>query len=166
MSLQRILNCIPCLRCVTFNRTFNTFNKSHKNQLDRFKQLNRRNLNEQSIFDLNTNVSKDVLLYKSPSEKTYKRISIFSIVQFGFWITVADSYNVMLNKPSKPDDTSQISWVEKLKSKGKIVTLGVPIACLCMGKLYFFFFLTSSKLVFFFIKLDIYILFVCIKVRC
>lgn len=133
MLFQRILNCKPCLQCFTLNRTFNTFNKLHKYQLDKSKCFNRRNFNDQSIFNLNTNVSKDVLLYKSSSDKTFKMISIFSIMQFGFWITVADSYNVLLNKESNKDSQS-ISWVDKLKSKGKVVTLGVPIGCLCMGK--------------------------------
>jgi len=62
-------------------------------------------------------------------------ISIFSIVQFGFWLTVADSYNILLNKESNTDENTQsISWVEKLKSKGKMVTLGIPVGCLCMGE--------------------------------
>lgn len=137
MLFQRILNCVPCLRCVTFNRTFNTFNRLHKNQLDSFKFSNRRNFNEKSIFDLNTNVSKDVLLYKSSSDRTFKMISIFSVVQFGFWLTVADSYNILLNqKPNLDENSKPISWLDEIKSKGKIVTLGVPIGCLCMGKKY------------------------------
>jgi len=62
-------------------------------------------------------------------------ISVFSIVQFGFWLTVADSYNVLLNKePDNNVNHQPISWVDKIKSQGKIATLGIPIACLCMGK--------------------------------
>lgn len=132
MTFQRILSSLHCLRCVTFNQTFN---KLHKNQMDKLKCFNKRHFNEQSIFNLNTNVPKDVLLYKSSSDKTYKMISIFSIVQFGFWLTVADSYNVLLNK--EPDNNANhqpISWVDKIKSQGKIATLGIPIACVCMGK--------------------------------
>lgn len=135
MTFQRVLNFLPCLRCVTFNRTFNTFDILHKNQLDKFKYFNKRHFNEQSIFNLNTNVPKDVILYKSSSDKTYKMISVFSIVQFGFWLTVADSYNVLLNKePDNNVNHQPISWVDKIKSRGKIATLGIPIACLCMGK--------------------------------
>lgn len=136
MSFQRFLNYIPCLRCVTLNRMFNTFHKvQYGNRLDNVKCFSRRNFNEQSIFDLNTNVPKDVLLYKSSSDRTYKMISIFSIVQFGFWLTVADSYNILLNKESNTEENTQsISWVEKLKSKGKMVTLGIPVGCLCMGE--------------------------------
>uniref|UniRef100_A0A2S2NCS7 Transmembrane protein n=1 Tax=Schizaphis graminum TaxID=13262 RepID=A0A2S2NCS7_SCHGA len=134
MTFQRIFNFLPCLRCVTFNRTFNTFDRLHKSQLEKLKSLNKRFFNEESIFNLNTNVSKDVLLYKSSSDKTYKMISVFSIVQFGFWITVADSYNVLLNKePDNNENHQPISWVDKIKSRGKIATLGIPIACLCMG---------------------------------
>lgn len=132
MLFQRILNHVPC---VTFNRTFYSFNKLNKNQLEKFKCLSKRNFNNQSIFNLNTNVSKDVLLYKSSSDRTFKMISIFSVVQFGFWITVADSYNILLNKEPNNDENSKlISWIDTIKSKGKIVTLGVPIVCLCMGK--------------------------------
>lgn len=135
MSYRRILNFVPCYRCVTFNRMFNAFHKVTKNQLEQFKYFSRRNFNEQSIFDLNTNVSKDVLLYKSSSDRTYKMISIFSIVQFGFWLTVADSYNVLLNKESKINENDQpLEWLDKLKIKGKMVTLGIPVGCLCMGK--------------------------------
>lgn len=133
MNFQRILNGLPCYRCVAFNRTFYTFNNLYRNQSDKFKYFSKRNFNEQSIFNLNTNVPKDVLLYKSSSDKTYKIISIFSIIQFVFWITVADSYNVLLNKIPK-DDNHSIIWLEKLKSKGKMITFGIPIACLCLGK--------------------------------
>lgn len=136
MSFQQIFNCIPCLRCITFNRTFNTFNLLQKNPLNQIKCLGRRNINDQSIFNLNTNVPKDVLLYKSPSDRTFKMIGIFSIVQFGFWVTAADAYNVLLNRKPNPNGQSNPdTWVDILKSKGKIVTLGVPIGCLCMGKL-------------------------------
>lgn len=135
MLFQRILICIPCLRGVTFNRTFYTFNRLHKHQLDNLKFSSKRHFNEKSIFDLNTNVSKNVLLYKSSSDRTFKMISVFSVIQFGFWLTVADSYNILLNKKPNVDENSQsISWLDKIKSKGKIVTLGVPIGCLGMGK--------------------------------
>lgn len=135
MLFQRMLYSVPCLRCVSINRTFNTLNKF---QLDRFKCFNRRNFNDQSIFNINTNVPKDVLLYKSTGDRTFKMISIFSIVQFGFWLTVADTYNALLNEKPKLDENSHpISWLDTLKSKGKLVTIGVPIGCLCMGKKFY-----------------------------
>lgn len=130
MNFQRIFK---GYRCVIFNRMFNTFNNFNKNQSDKFKCFSKRTFNEQSIFNLNTNVPKNVLLYKSSSDRTYKIISSFSIVQFGFWLTIADTYNILLNKIPK-DDKHSISWVDKLKSKGKIVTVSIPIACLCLGK--------------------------------
>lgn len=133
MIFQRISYGLLCYRKVAFNRTVYTFSNSYRNQSDKFKYFSKRNFNEQSIFNLNTNVSKDVLLYKSSSDRTYKIISIFSIIQFAFWLTVADSYNVLLNKIPK-DDNHSIIWLEKLKSKGKMITVGIPIACLCMGK--------------------------------
>lgn len=135
MSIQRVLNCTPCLRCVTFNRSFNMLNRVNQNYVESFKRFSKRNFNDQSIFNLNTNVSKDVLLYKSSSDRTYKMISIFSLVQFGFWVTVADSYNMLLNRKSNDNDNVQsIPWIDKLKTKGKLVTLGIPIGCLCMGE--------------------------------
>jgi hypothetical protein len=65
-------------------------------------------------------------------------ISIFSIVQFGFWLTVADTYNVLLKQKPKDNEASQmISWLDQLKAKGKILTVGIPVACLCMGEKYY-----------------------------
>lgn len=141
MLFQQILNRAPCLRCVSFNRTFNGFSKLlRNNRLDELQCLNRRRFNEQSIFNINTNVPKDVILYKSSSDRTFKMISIFSIVQFGFWLTVADAYNVLLKqKPKENEESQMISWLDKLKTKGKIVTIGIPVACLCMGKKYYWF---------------------------
>lgn len=102
-----------------------------------YGRLGRRNFAERSIFDLNTNVSKDVLLYRSSSDRMYTFISVLSVVQFGFWLSVADSYNVILNRKrdtDEGDDLHFVPWVDKLKSKGKLITLGVPVGCLCMGE--------------------------------
>lgn len=139
MFFQRIASRAPCLWCVSFNRTFSGFNKLHRNnRLDELQCLARRHFNEQSIFNINTSVPKDVVLYKSSSDRTFKMISIFSIVQFGFWLTVADAYNALLKQKPKADEESQlISWLDQLKTKGKIVTLGIPVACLCMGEKYY-----------------------------
>uniref|UniRef100_A0A2S2QB55 Transmembrane protein n=1 Tax=Sipha flava TaxID=143950 RepID=A0A2S2QB55_9HEMI len=135
MSFQWILHRTPFLRCLSFSRTFSGFNSLHRiNRLDQLQCFTRRRFNEQSIFNINTSVPKDVILYKSSSDRTFKMISIFSIVQFGFWLTVADTYNVLLKQKPKDNEASQmISWLDQLKAKGKILTVGIPVACLCMG---------------------------------
>lgn len=143
LLFQRILllSAPSCLRCLSIcsRRTLVTFSKS-----DGLERFGRRNFNDQSIFNINTNVRRDVLLYKSPSDKTYKMISIFSVVQFGFWLTVADTYNKLLNeKPELGENSRSISWLDSLKEKGRVATVGIPVGCLCMGKIfrvfYFFF---------------------------
>jgi len=137
-----ISNGLPCVRCgvgfAALRRT-TLAHRSCKTRLlnDVRGRSGRRDFAERSIFDVNTNVSRDVLLYRSSGDRTYKMISVFSIVQFGFWLSVADSYNVMLNRKRGTDDADNelhsIPWVDKLKAQGKLVTLGIPIGCLCMG---------------------------------
>lgn len=139
MFFQRILCHTPFFRCVSFNRTISCFSRIKRiNRLDRLQCLTRRCFNEQSIFNINTSVPKDVVLYKSSSDRTFKMISIFSIVQFGFWLTVADTYNILLKqKPKDNEESPLVSWLDQMKTKGKIVTLGIPVACLCMGEKYY-----------------------------
>ncbi|XP_050434911.1 transmembrane protein 223 [Adelges cooleyi] len=132
--IQNIFKSVPCFQCASYNRALNTLNRIYKTPLRASKCLNKKYISNKSIFELNTNVTKDVLLFKSSSDRTYKIISIFAVVQFGFWLTVADSYYALLNKNvNDSNENHTVWWMDKLKTKGKIVTVGIPVGCICMG---------------------------------
>ncbi|XP_050542687.1 transmembrane protein 223 [Daktulosphaira vitifoliae] len=133
MIHYQIFRCFLTFPCVNFIRGRNTFNIIHKILKKDVKFINTKRFNE-SIFDMDTNVPKDVLLFKSSNDRTYKMISIFAVIQFGFWLTVADSYYAILNRNvNDKNETRSVVWMDKLKAKGKLVTIGIPIGCVCMG---------------------------------
>ncbi|XP_076264268.1 transmembrane protein 223 [Rhynchophorus ferrugineus] len=49
-----------------------------------YKPFLNRPLSQKSI-DVNTNVVRDVLLFKTENDKLFKALNIFAIFQFGFW---------------------------------------------------------------------------------
>lgn len=66
-----------------------------------------------SAVDVNTNVAKDVILYKYDNPKHYKWLNIFSLCQFGFWTYLSYfSFTTLRDAPVEPD--SNASWWRKI----------------------------------------------------
>ncbi|CAH1986752.1 unnamed protein product [Acanthoscelides obtectus] len=74
--------------------------------------INSKFLSKKAL-DVNTNVTKDVILFKNPNDKFYKIISIFAVFQFGFW-TYLSIFAYTTLKDSPVDTEKAKAWYEKI----------------------------------------------------
>ncbi|KAL1517698.1 hypothetical protein ABEB36_001433 [Hypothenemus hampei] len=69
-------------------------------------------LHSQSVVDVNTNVIKDVILYKSDQDRFFRVLNIFGIAQFGFWSYLSlTAYQTLKDIPVNPNETV---WWKKI----------------------------------------------------
>lgn len=62
--------------------------------------------------DINTNVAKDVILYKHLNDGFFKVINLFAICQFGFWTYLA--MFAFTNLKDVPVDDKEEKWWRKI----------------------------------------------------
>lgn len=63
--------------------------------------------------DVNTNVTKDVILYKYDNERTFKLMNIFALCQFGFWTYLSNfAYTSLRDAPV--DKVENPAWWQKV----------------------------------------------------
>lgn len=65
------------------------------------------------VVDVNTNVAKDIILYKYENPKHYKWINIFALCQFGFW-TYLSYFSFTTLRDSPVDRDSNVAWWRKI----------------------------------------------------
>ncbi|ERL87751.1 hypothetical protein D910_05140 [Dendroctonus ponderosae] len=68
-----------------------------------------RNIGQTSL-DVNTNVIKDVILYKSNNDRFFKMVNFFGIAQFGFWTYLSlTAYQTLKDIPVS-QSTESVWW--------------------------------------------------------
>ncbi|CAB0017002.1 unnamed protein product [Nesidiocoris tenuis] len=69
-----------------------------------------------SLLELNTNVAKDVILYKSDNARFYKYLNLFALSQFGFWLYLGEwAYSSMRDAPvDESAITEDTPWYRKI----------------------------------------------------
>ncbi|CAG9840362.1 unnamed protein product [Diabrotica balteata] len=87
---------------------FNTFNKYSPPR----QTPTQRYLSEKAL-DVNTNVVKDVILYKYDNSRYYKLMNLFAFAQFGFWTYLSyTAYTTLKDAPVDPSKSEH--WWEKI----------------------------------------------------
>ncbi|KAJ8948822.1 hypothetical protein NQ318_013474 [Aromia moschata] len=87
---------------------FNPFNK--------FNILNKNVVNRclcQKQLDVNTNVTKDVILYKYKNDTFFKVVNIFALCQFGFW-TYLSTFAYTKLRDAPVDSSKETKWWRKI----------------------------------------------------
>ncbi|XP_030755410.1 transmembrane protein 223 [Sitophilus oryzae] len=65
----------------------------------------------QKIIDVNTNVVKDVILYKSENDRLLKILNVFGLFQFGLWSYVSlTAFKTLKNVPGGELDEDAVWW--------------------------------------------------------
>lgn len=87
--------------------------------------------------DVNTNVVKDVILYKFSNERFFKAMNFFAICQFGFWVYLSSfAYTNLRDAPV--DKTKENKWYEKVNLGESKYRYGLTISSFIVGKIHFF----------------------------
>uniref|UniRef100_A0A0A9YW34 Transmembrane protein 223 n=1 Tax=Lygus hesperus TaxID=30085 RepID=A0A0A9YW34_LYGHE len=98
-------------------------------------RLNQVRYYSQNLLDLNTNVAKDVILYKSDKSRFYKYLNLFGITQFGFWMYLGQwSYSSMRDAPvDQTNVTEDTPWWRKINLGENKYRNGITAFCFLTG---------------------------------
>lgn len=89
-----------------------------------------------SVLNVNTNVVKDVILFRYDNPKQFKLLNIFAVVQFGFWSYLAITANTTLvDIPVMHDLANQenLPWWQKINLGEKKYRYAITYMCFGIG---------------------------------
>ncbi|XP_056631789.1 transmembrane protein 223 [Diorhabda sublineata] len=108
----------------TFLNIFNKYNPPRKFVCQRY-------FSERAI-DVNTNVVKDVILYKFDNSRYFKLMNLFAFAQFGFWSYLSlTAYTTLRDAPV--DQTTGDHWWEKINLGENKYRNGISLFCGIVG---------------------------------
>lgn len=89
-------------------------------------------------YDVNTNLTKDVMLFKYENPRFFKLMNIFGISQFCFWNYLSHfSYTTLRDAPvdqsSKQDEHK--AWFEKINLGDNKFRNSITVFCFLIGRL-------------------------------
>ncbi|XP_073845597.1 transmembrane protein 223 [Musca autumnalis] len=89
---------------------------------------------EQRAYDVNTNVAKDVIMYKYENPKFFKIINIFGICQFTFWAYLSHfAFTSLRDAPVEQKEGQEMAWYERINLGENKYRNGITIMCFCIG---------------------------------
>lgn len=92
-------------------------------------------------YDVNTNVTKDVILFKYENPRFFKLMNIFGISQFCFWNYLAHfSYTTLRDAPvdqSIAEDKNS-AWFEKINLGDNKFRNSISVFCFLIGRFLYF----------------------------
>lgn len=93
-----------------------------------------RSLCTRTILDPNTNVVKDVILFKYENGKLFKAINFFALAQFCFWNYLSYfSYKNLRDAPVPQEDTDNLQFWQKINLGENKYRNSITIMCFVMG---------------------------------
>lgn len=103
--------------------------KLYKNN---FRSIVFRNLSSGSV-DVNTNVAKDVILFKYENPKFFKLLNIFALCQFGFWSYLSIfAFQTLRDAPASSE--SDASWFRKINLGENKYKNTIAVCAFIIGK--------------------------------
>lgn len=123
MPVAQHVQCMMCLFRFTGVKWPTTTNFNFSNSFKRWFS---------STVDVNTNVVKDVILFKYDNPKHYKWLNIFSVCQFGFWSYLSYfSFTTLRDAPVDPD--SDATWWRKINLGENKYRNGITLSAFLIG---------------------------------
>lgn len=116
------------------------------------------------VYDINTNVTKDVILYKYENPRFFKILNIFGICQFIFWTYLSHfAFTTLRDAPVEHKEGEELKWYERINLGENKYRNGITIMSFIIGM---FFHLKIPFLICYFgrlrhsgSRLDVYIAF-------
>nr|CAG4642947.1 EOG090X0JX7 [Evadne anonyx] len=99
-------------------------------------------LSTKYIWDVNTKVIKDTVIYSYENQKFHKLLNIFAVGQFGFWLLTATVSMSMRDTPVSKNNESEIWYKQvnlgekKFKNGITAMYIAVGMAILCGSWMY------------------------------
>ncbi|XP_005181816.1 transmembrane protein 223 [Musca domestica] len=85
-------------------------------------------------YDVNTNVAKDVIVYKYENPKFFKIINIFGICQFTFWTYLSHfAFTSLRDAPVEVKEGQELAWYERINLGENKYRNGITVMCFCIG---------------------------------
>lgn len=89
----------------------------------------------QELLKLDTNVVKDVILFKYDNPKYFKYISFFGISQYIFWMYLAYfSFTTLRDAPVSKEGNENLPWWRRINLGEQKYRNGVTLFCGVVGK--------------------------------
>ena len=96
-----------------------------------------KNCMSTSSLDVNTNVAKDVILFKYENPKFFRIINIFALSQFGFWAYLSHFAFTSLKDAPAPKNSDDIAWWRKVNLGENKYRNGLAALSFIVGEWYF-----------------------------
>uniref|UniRef100_A0A182SYG2 Transmembrane protein 223 n=1 Tax=Anopheles maculatus TaxID=74869 RepID=A0A182SYG2_9DIPT len=86
------------------------------------------------VYDVNTKVPKDVMLFKYENPRFFKVLNIFAVSQFLFWGYLCHfSYTTLKDAPVQDDGTEDLPWYKRVNLGENKYRNGIAIMCFFIG---------------------------------
>lgn len=87
----------------------------------------------EKVLDVNTNVTKDVILYKYINDRYYKIANLFAICQFSFWAYLSVfAFSTLRDAPVEKPEKETVWWRKINLGENKYKN-GLSILCFTIG---------------------------------
>lgn len=89
------------------------------------------NLKARLPFEVDTNITRDVLIFSNKNDRFYKLLTYFGCAQFAFWSYLAlFSFQTLKDAPEEQNATS---WWRRIASKEGKYKNGISLLCFAFG---------------------------------
>jgi hypothetical protein len=89
-----------------------------------------------SAHEVNTNVAKDVILYRYDNPKFFRIVNIFALCQFGFWTYLSHFAFTSMRDAPVPKDRDDLPWWRKINLGENKYRNGLTVLSFLIGKHY------------------------------
>lgn len=111
-------------------RIYSTFNIFRNN----VRKPNQVNISQEAFNNVNTNVVKDVILYKYDNPRFFKILNIFALCQFGFWAYLSNFAFTTLKDVPVAEKTNHDVWWRNINLGEKKYRHGITIISFMLGE--------------------------------
>lgn len=127
---------LKCNNCFNLNLTksLNSFSQNYRFKTNVIQNVSNTLVRKNATLDVNTNVVKDVILFKHDNPKKYKMLNVFALCQFFFWSYLSHiSFTTLRDAPvekASPD----ASWWRRINLGDNKYRYGITFMAFMMGK--------------------------------
>ncbi|XP_036343841.1 transmembrane protein 223-like [Rhagoletis pomonella] len=127
--LHRLPTVVPSVKQASSPQKLTFFNRSI-NVLLRAPARNRCT----PAYDVNTNVTKDVILFKYENPKYYNVLNIFALCQFVFWTYLSHfAFTTLKDAPVEEIPGEELAWYLRINLGENKYRNGITIVCFLIG---------------------------------